>query len=176
MTILDGAPVPPPSFRRLNACYPPKKTPTVCANTHNRRHASRTFGPCFRALRTCWRSGRTDGDRAGLGLGNTAHGLSSCARLARSTVSLVVCQTHGRTRNNRYPLLRPFAPAQTPVWLCPPVPQFSTITFDLALVVEHCPPAATLLWGHSGSALQQVLACWRGVGYSNPKDTGVIAD
>ncbi|KAG2441079.1 hypothetical protein HXX76_003932 [Chlamydomonas incerta] len=44
---------------------------------------------------------------------------------------------------------------ETPVWLSPPVPQFSTITFDLALVVEHSPPAATLLWGHSGSALQQ---------------------
>ncbi|PNH12466.1 Protein fuzzy [Tetrabaena socialis] len=32
---------------------------------------------------------------------------------------------------------------------------FVSIVFDLALVVEHSPPSATLLWGHRGTALQQ---------------------
>lgn len=47
-------------------------------------------------------------------------------------------------------------PFQTPVWLRQPVPQFASLTFDLALVVERQPPSVTLLWGHTGTAMQQV--------------------
>ncbi|GLI65558.1 hypothetical protein VaNZ11_009121 [Volvox africanus] len=44
---------------------------------------------------------------------------------------------------------------ERPLWLSPPVPQFATISFDLALVVQHSPSSAVLLWGHGGGAAVQ---------------------